>query len=742
MVTPKYDTTQVSGTGYKGYVQQPIADRSGALEAQADAAGLLVGGTAVKNAYNLFDNYNKANVLQGIAGQVEDLYKEQQDRSLAGQQAIAQDVLVSQQNLDQTLTGAGYTGDYPLSLNSELDKQTSSIIAGISEKTDRLANAKLQGSMTEIELDRRLKALTREELARNPAYANEIIAHVSKVSDIYGLTKEVKYDIALQDAMQKGADARQKEIRQELKERDIEMPIGADGNPDYVTAEVKIMEARNKKRTLDLAKAEVEEKGAIFANKVNQVIDSGLHIQTKNAWLSTMEQDLLQGLKSDSIKNKQAWANSFVATNIRQFENLIADSGLPMSNADIKDVVNSFNTQAKFMVENLVKNETGAYTKEELDITRSIMESEQTIELLKKYPNLEELKIISDIMGKFKLSPFTDPEIRAKVKGGILNWAKDNTGRKDAFLKQDGNESVAKVGTQASIEKAVADEGNYVDIMKRNVNGYLDMLEGDKLNPDEAFSTTSDLITLLATPEMKAGMTFIKEADTVGALLQQVDNYKEVLNNNLEMYFRDNPNIEINPQFLGNGALVMGNAPRELNGRIVRRINETFDAYVNITGKSPKEAQEEFYSDFTALNGTPSTTTEDTTAPVKKTSANEILPTLAQVESGNRHLDESGNLVTSNKGARGKYQIMPDTAKDPGFGVKPLQNDSEKEHRRFAQDYLSALINEFDGDVDKALAAYNAGPTAVKKAIQEDSNNWLVRLPAETQDYVAKILNA
>jgi soluble lytic murein transglycosylase-like protein len=50
------------------------------------------------------------------------------------------------------------------------------------------------------------------------------------------------------------------------------------------------------------------------------------------------------------------------------------------------------------------------------------------------------------------------------------------------------------------------------------------------------------------------------------------------------------------------------------------------------------------------------------------------------------------------------------------------------------------MLKEFDGDQEKALAAYNAGPDVLKKAIQQEPENWLSLLPKETREYVADIL--
>ena len=101
------------------------------------------------------------------------------------------------------------------------------------------------------------------------------------------------------------------------------------------------------------------------------------------------------------------------------------------------------------------------------------------------------------------------------------------------------------------------------------------------------------------------------------------------------------------------------------------------------------------------------------------------------------------NNAVSNKGARGLTQVMPKTGVDPGFGVQPLQNTSPDEYKRFGRDYLKAMVSEFNGDYEKALAAYNAGYGNVQKAIAKGGEDWKNFLPKakETLPYIKKILN-
>ena len=82
-------------------------------------------------------------------------------------------------------------------------------------------------------------------------------------------------------------------------------------------------------------------------------------------------------------------------------------------------------------------------------------------------------------------------------------------------------------------------------------------------------------------------------------------------------------------------------------------------------------------------------------------------------------------------GASGLMQLMPETAKY--YGVKDLFDPKENIHGGVK--CLSDLLQQFGGNVELALAAYNAGPTAVIRAGH--------RIPQqpETLAYVPKVID-
>jgi soluble lytic murein transglycosylase-like protein len=84
-------------------------------------------------------------------------------------------------------------------------------------------------------------------------------------------------------------------------------------------------------------------------------------------------------------------------------------------------------------------------------------------------------------------------------------------------------------------------------------------------------------------------------------------------------------------------------------------------------------------------------------------------------------------FARSNKGALGIAQFMPETAR--GFGIDPLDPAQAIDGQAH---FMRDLLRQF-GSVPLALAAYNAGPTAVSACGCIPSNN-------ETPGYVARVL--
>jgi hypothetical protein len=94
--------------------------------------------------------------------------------------------------------------------------------------------------------------------------------------------------------------------------------------------------------------------------------------------------------------------------------------------------------------------------------------------------------------------------------------------------------------------------------------------------------------------------------------------------------------------------------------------------------------------------------------------------------------------AVSKKGAVGTMQTMPETLRDPGYGVRPAQNNTPAELERVGRDYLQAMIAKYPNNLSHALAAYNWGPGNTDKWIAAGADP--AKLPKETRDYIPKVM--
>jgi soluble lytic murein transglycosylase-like protein len=101
-----------------------------------------------------------------------------------------------------------------------------------------------------------------------------------------------------------------------------------------------------------------------------------------------------------------------------------------------------------------------------------------------------------------------------------------------------------------------------------------------------------------------------------------------------------------------------------------------------------------------------------------------LLQSMALIESRGQH----GR--TSPKGAIGAFQITPRTAAYLNIDPSNMEQNTEGAAR-----YMRELLNKNSGDVDLALASYNAGPSRVRRY------GGVPPIP-ETQNYVAGVRDA
>ncbi|WP_313795361.1 transglycosylase SLT domain-containing protein [Serratia sp. (in: enterobacteria)] len=120
---------------------------------------------------------------------------------------------------------------------------------------------------------------------------------------------------------------------------------------------------------------------------------------------------------------------------------------------------------------------------------------------------------------------------------------------------------------------------------------------------------------------------------------------------------------------------------------------------------------------------------------------------IAIVESGGKHINADGSVVTSSEGAQGRFQLMPATGKELAAkrGVRYDPKD-EQQNALLASDYANELYGKY-GSETLAGAAYNWGQGRVDKLIDKigdprkgevSETEFIRNLPAETRGWLAR----
>ena len=109
----------------------------------------------------------------------------------------------------------------------------------------------------------------------------------------------------------------------------------------------------------------------------------------------------------------------------------------------------------------------------------------------------------------------------------------------------------------------------------------------------------------------------------------------------------------------------------------------------------------------------------------------------------------------SHAGARGLMQLMPATArsvaKQAGLRYSKVKLTSDPDYNlTLGQSYIAELIDDYDGYLPMAIAAYNAGPHRVRQWMKQngdpreadvDAIDWIELIPfTETRNYVQRVL--
>jgi len=733
------------------YVAEPIVNKAPGLRAGAELSSIAsLGGSVIKG----IQAYDKAKTLEGVTDQVNEIITEQQQRSLGGVASLEKDVMGTQAQMNQVKKMAGYDETYPIMLNQQLNKDVSGIQNVLTDKADRLVRAKNQGIMTEFELKERLAKVTREALAANPAYAREIASHVGTIAEVNNLSARVNQDVQFIKDQQAVYQQQVKQLETQALQNDVNI-FGSkyqnqDGSRNYELIAEDTGKKIEKKEFYNDLKQSVDTNTAVSTLNAQQVSDYGLHYKLTDAVTDNVNAQFDRILKDSTITNKE-----MAFTQVANNATTLARRGFVTNNVNpddprIKPALDLFDSQLKLIQDTYIKQANGTYTAEQAKNRLSGLVDTKKYEMYSKTPSLIELEVKANVFEKLS------PRSQAQLQVQFDNLIKDILTTSDKVMGTDYDKSDAafttKAGGKETVAKSFLDENIKITSTEKRGGAELEATLSKYIakldtNPATGKQITQDLIRSLANPQFKQVASEIKDPAILSGLQRHISDYVPLLNNAVNQFRITNPgnlNVTFNDK---DGTIVVTGTDQDtrsvnqFNAQTVRSINETFTAFYNSSGLSLSEARVQFYGKLPSLIPAGILDKKTSESTVKGASVDLVIPKLAQIESGNQHLDAKGSLTKSPTGALGKYQILPSTAKDPGFGITPIPDlvkAPEAEHKRFATDYLSAMLKEFGNDMEKALAAYNAGPAVVRNAIDIDPINWKRHISVEAKNYINK----
>jgi soluble lytic murein transglycosylase len=733
------------------YVAEPIVNKAPGLRAGAELSSIAsVGGSVIKG----IQAYDKAKTLEGVTDQVNEIITEQQQRSLGGVASLEKDVMGTQAQMNQVKRMAGYDETYPIMLNQQLNKDVSGIQNVLTDKADRLIRAKNQGIMTEFELKERLAKVTREALAANPAYAREIASHVGTIAEVNNLSARVNQDVQFIKDQQAVYQQQVKQLETLALQNGVYIYgkeyQNLDGSRNYEKIIEDTGKKVEKKEFYNDLKQSVDTNTAISTLNAQQISDYGLHYKLTDAVTDNVNAQFDNILKDSTITNKE-----MAFTQVANNATTLARRGFVTNNVNpddprIKPALDLFDNQLKLIQDTYIKQANGTYTAEQAKNRLSTLIDTKKYEAYTKMPSLVEMELKANIFGKLS------PRSQAQFQVDFDNSIKDMLTTSDKVMGTDYDKSdrafTSKAGGKETVAKSFLDENIKLTSTEKRGGAELEATLSKYIakldtNPATGKQITQDLIRSLANPQFKQVASEIKDPAILSGLQRHISDYVPLLNNAVNQFRITNPgnlNVTFNDK---DGTIVVTGTDQDtrsvnqFNAQTVRSINETFTAFYNSSGLSLSEARVQFYGKLPSLVPAGILDKKTSESTVKGASVDLVIPKLAQIESGNQHLDAKGSLTKSPTGALGKYQILPSTAKDPGFGITPIPDlvkAPEAEHKRFATDYLSAMLKEFGNDMEKALAAYNAGPAVVRNAIDIDPINWKRHISVEAKNYINK----
>ena len=656
-----------------------------------------------------------------------------------------------------------------------------------------------QGRMTPFEFNSRVSSQTKAAIDRTPLFTKELVNVAEKTLSSKNMVERLKFDTAGYEKQIKAQEKDREWVLQTQKDLGIALPTFSNGTIDYDKLKQTVIIKTNEMAARNAAEQGLKDKKFVKEEDLRKLKDLKLPTQISNGTVSKFVSDSLVIIDNDSIKDKVLAIEELSERSVAGLRNSFA---YYKGDKEIDDEITSATTRINALSLSMGKAGKGDNLKERMVNKYATLEAFQKYELANRV-NLSEFKHAMDVADQAaKLKLIGNSPALTKLIGEMYDYSFLTIERlkKEAFIPSDKSKSIPAISLEVS-GTAVADslkssllsgEANkyYNDELKlfeQNLSKHTAAVGLENLTSRDLLQINDNMFESLAKKQIKGAFTDVNP-QIKGKIMESITTYNRIISDNFLSLKKEleTSGKTISLHSFSDGTLYVEGADdnkynTDINNKFIKRINNSMKVYANFLGKNTDEISDDFLktnfkvfadkpfegvpneSKTISVNPNVNSSTIPGGGTNKKASSlsnliprvisvsnaeevtnvvDKLIPIVSLVESNGVHIDPKTNkLLKSKAGAEGVTGLMPGTQIDPGFGIKPLQNRSEKEFIRLSHDYLTELIKEFGGDVEKGVAAYNFGLGNLKYTISKHGNNWKENIPTETQNYIHKVLD-
>ena len=775
------------------FVKQSVIDKSAGYGAASDLNTLT---NAAKISTAIYKDVSKLNALQGITGEIRDEIDAYQTTSPSM-------ILERQEGLQKSEAELAKLPSQEGGSAEDVNRAVNNVLSDIDTQKDYLVKAQSQDRISGFEFDQRVKQILKDKITQYPYLKSEILSHGKTILDLEGIENRIKLDDKMATAKKGMDEFFMKEIYKEAKANNInidnpryKLPNG-DLNFDAIDevnqyfrsakyADDMISAAVARDENIDkLTLRRYVKDGTFDSITINRQLDN---INTIESYFTIIDDNgqARETLTAGEFSNSKAKANKYINQEIAKAETQFSKYGL--ADPEVKARLDRYKERLETARDTIANYKDMSEIKAFIQNQRDITEARVQLNLREKFGEAPDvinmLEKIANSRGLFPVS-FTTEEGQTFINN-MNKIMVDAANRGLSILPEFNNmnpykqnESMGQSLTKISLTGLSTDTRSL-----EFANKLIESTTSSFTNPDasdgEKYKAYTELVAGISSKTVTSDDARSISETNRGNILSSIENVVPVVYQNMQNAIGDkNITIEID----GQGLVVAKGANQQFNNQYVVPLNNSIKTYGKLMAlesnkdvldkltTQPEETSEPNpfeqppqvnpNANMDTSQGTNLTTDSipegerGTTTNIatdqgpdmnqvneKPLDIDFVINELGPKESAQGHRDKAGKLIKSPKGALGQFQILPSTAKDPGFGLPSidLETSTIMEQAQWVQNYLDKLVSYYRGDKEKALAAYNYGYKNVDKLVESNGGEWKTKLPAETKDYLQTLL--